>query len=87
LGVTKRRPLLVILPVQLIQDSENHKNGDYSQEKQEIIDNYKKNNYLIGIGVGFAGREGKVMMKFRINKIKQQEYLNKFIESEDEADD
>lgn len=84
LGVPNRKPLLVILPVQLIQDDINDKNSDYSEDKKKIIDDYETNNTLIGIGIGFAGREGKVMMKFRINKVKQQEYLNKFIEMEDE---
>ena len=87
LGVPNRKPLLVILPVQLIQDDIIAKNSDYSEEKKKIIDDYEINNTLIGIGIGFAGREGKVMMRFRINKVKQQEYLNKFIEMEDELSD
>ena len=87
LGVPNRKPLLVILPVQLIQDDKNDENSDYSDTKKSIIDDYNRSNFLIGIGIGFAGREGKVMMRFRINKVKQQEYLNKFIETEDELTD
>lgn len=84
LGVPNRKPLLVILPIQLIQDDKESPNSDYSEEKKKIIDDYNLHNILIGIGIGFAGREGKVMMNFRINKIKQKEYLKRFNETEDE---
>ena len=82
LAVKDRNPLLVILPIVLKQDE-----NDYTSEKEEIINNYKNNGFLIGFGIGFAGREGKVMMRFRINKIKKMEYLNKFQETEDEVED
>ncbi len=87
LGVSKRRPLLVILPIQLIQGDSKTKDSDYSLDKKNIIDDYKRNDLLIGFGIGFAGREGKIMMKFRINKVKQSEYLNRFVETEDEVED
>ncbi len=81
LAVKDRNPLLVILPVALKQDE-----SDFTDEKQKIIDSYKNNGFLIGFGIGFAGREGKVMMRFRINRIKRMEYLNKFEETEDEVE-
>ena len=84
LAVKGRNPLLVILPIVLTQDPEDKEDSDYSSSKQQIIDDFDK-EHLIGIGIGFAGREGKVMMKFRINKVKRQEYLNKFEETEDEV--
>lgn len=87
LGVPNRNPLLVILPVQLKQDSPNDEDSDYSDSKRDIINDYLSHEHLIGIGIGFAGREGKVMMKFRINKTKHDEYINKFIETEDEVED
>ena len=82
LAVKDRNPLLVILPVVLKQDE-----SDYTEEKQRIIENYKGKGFLVGFGIGFAGREGKVMMRFRINKVKRMEYLNKFEETEDEVED
>ena len=81
LAVKNRNPIIVILPIVLRQDNE-----DYTKEKQKIIDDYKNNGFLVGFGVGFAGRESKVMMRFRINKIKRREYLNKFAETEDEIE-
>lgn len=87
LGVPNRKPLLVIFPVQLIQDDKNDNNSDFSEEKKIIIDDYNNHDTLIGIGIGFAGREGKVMMNFRINKVKQKEYINKFVDTEDELTD
>ncbi len=87
LSVKDRNPLLIILPIKLIQDESSKVGGDFSEAKQKVIDSFSGNNYLIGIGIGFAGREGKVMMKFRINKVKQNEYLKKFIQEEDEVTD
>ena len=84
LAVKDRNPLLVILPIVLTQDPENKEDSDYSLSKKLIIDDFGS-EHLIGVGIGFAGREGKVMMKFRINKVKRQEYLNKFEETEDEV--
>ena len=82
LAVQERNPLLVILPIILKQDE-----SDFTEEKAEIIKDYENNGFLVGFGIGFAGREGKVMMKFRINRVKRMEYLNKFEEAEDEVDD
>ena len=85
LDVPNRKPLLVILPIMLQQDNPNETNSDYEDCKQEIINRLKDHEYLVGIGIGFAGRQGKVMMRFRINKVKHDEYLRKFAETEDEV--
>lgn len=85
LEVPGRKPLLVILPVMLQQDDQNENNSDYEECKQAIIDKIKSQEYLLGLGIGFAGRQGKVMMKFRINKVKHDEYLRRFTETEDEV--
>lgn len=86
LRVENRNPLLVILPIMLVQDEKGIKDSDYSDEKSRIIDIFTP-KYLMGFGIGFAGREEKVLMKFRINKVKENEYRNRYIEEEDESYD
>ena len=81
LSVSNRKPVLVILPIKLTQ-----KKDDYTPEKERVIKLFG-DEYLIGFGIGFAGREGKVMMRFRLNKVKQQEYLRRYCEEEEFIDD
>ena len=83
LSVKNRNPLLIILPVALTLDKDKKKD---ESEKQTIIDSLN-GEYLIGIGIGFAGKDEKIMMTFRINTVKQQEYLNKYTEEEGDDDD
>ena len=85
LEVPGRKPLLVILPVMLQQDDPKENNSDYEDYKQDIINKIKSEEYLLGLGIGFAGRQGKVMMRFRINKVKHDEYIKRFTETEDEV--
>lgn len=80
LSVSKRKPLFIILPIQLVQDKPDVKESDYSDKKKELINRFVGKDWLIGFGIGFAGREGKVMLKFRINKVKQEEYLRRIQE-------
>ena len=86
LRVKNRNPLLVILPILLVQDEKDQDESDYSDTKARIIKEFTP-DYLIGFGIGFAGREEKVMMKFRINKVKENEYRNRYKEEEDETDE
>ena len=79
LSVSGRSPLFVILPIKLSQDE-----TDYSKSKDDLIKKFY-GEWLIGFGIGFAGREGKVMHRFRINKVKQDEYLRRI--QEDVLDD
>ena len=51
-----------------------------ADKKEELINKFTGDEWLIGFGIGFAGREGKVMHKFRINKVKQEEYLRRIQE-------
>jgi len=84
LGVRDRKPLLVILPIKLIQDEPPASDtSDYSDAKKDLIDQLGT-NYLIGFGIGFAGREGKVILRYRLNKVKQQEYIKKYESQESE---
>lgn len=83
LSVRNRKPLLIILPVALTLDKDNKKD---ESEKQKVIDSLNR-DYLIGIGIGFAGKDEKVMMTYRINTVKQQEYLKKYTEEEGDDDD
>lgn len=80
LSVKGRKPLFVILPIKLDQDEPDAKESDYSDKKKELINKFTGDEWLIGFGIGFAGREGKVMHKFRINKVKQEEYLRRIQE-------
>ena len=80
LSVTNRKPLFVILPLKLVQNAPEDKESDYSDNKKELIDKFSCENWLIGFGIGFAGREKKVMLRFRINKVKQNEYLKRIQE-------
>ena len=69
------------MPIKLTQ-----KKDDYTPEKERVIKLFG-DEYLIGFGIGFAGRDGKVMMRFRLNKVKQQEYLRRYCEEEEFIDD
>ena len=72
--------MFVILPIKLDQDEPGIKESDYTSEKKDLINKFIGDEWLIGFGIGFAGREGKVMHKFRINKVKQEEYLRRIQE-------
>lgn len=85
LSVKDRKPLFVILPIKLDQDDPEAEETDYSLKKEELINKFTGEEWLVGFGIGFAGREGKVMLKFRINKVKQEEYLRRI--QEDVLDD
>ena len=80
LSVKGRKPLFVILPIRLDQDEPDAEESDYSDKKKELINVFTGDEWLIGFGIGFAGREGKVMHKFRINKVKQAEYSRRIQE-------
>ena len=80
LSVKGRKPLFVILPIKLDQDEPDAEESDYSEKKEELINKFTGDEWLIGFGIGFAGREGKVMHRFRINKVKQEEYLRRIQE-------
>ena len=80
LSVKDRKPLFVILPIKLDQDDPFAEETDYTDDKKKLIEKFTNGEWLIGFGIGFAGREGKVMLKFRINKVKQDEYLRRIQE-------
>lgn len=85
LSVKDRKPLFVILPIKLDQDDPYDPETDYTHAKKELIEKYSNGEWIIGFGIGFAGREGKVMLRFRINRVKQEEYLRRM--QEDILDD
>lgn len=80
LGVSNRKPLLVILPIYL-----NCKDVDCeSKDKKEIRDSFYE-SCLLGFGIGFAGKnDEKKMMNFRMNKVKADEYLKGYSDDEEE---
>ena len=69
---------MVILPTKLKPDNDTSK---------KLLNPYFKENLILGFGLGFAGRKGGVMMKFKINKVKLDEYRKHLVEEEDEVDD
>ncbi len=82
LSVADRKPLFVILPILLFQDEPDIEGSDYSDEKVKIIEKFSSGEWLMGFGIGFAERDGKVMMSYRINKIMKDEYLRKIREED-----
>jgi len=79
LGVSGRKPLFIIYPVELFERGEV--NGE---EKQRILQEYS-NEIIYGFGIGFPGKDDEVKIKMRANQRKIEE-LTKHIE-EDEDDD
>lgn len=67
-------PLLVIYPVSLS-----------TCEEEFEVSKYK--NVILGFAVGFPGKNGGVLIKYRANKIKIDELYNRFVEIDDEEDD
>lgn len=84
LSVKDRKPLLVILPIKLSCDKND--TDEDKKIKEEVIQKYN-GKYLIGIGIGFAGKEEKVMMKYKINLIKYKELMNKYDTSDEEEEE
>lgn len=67
-------PLLVIYPVCL---------STYEHEFEAS----KYKNVILGFAIGFPGKNEGVMIKYRANKIKVDELINRFVEIDEEEDD
>ncbi len=74
-----RKPLLAIYPIDL-----KISNEDLLQK--EIKEKYGENP-LLGFAIGFPNKEGKVKIKYRINKVKQAELEQELDIDEDEEDE
>ena len=70
----RENPLLVIYPVYLSTCVEEFE-----------VSKYK--NVILGFAVGFPGKNGGVLIKYRANKIKIDELYNRFVEIDDEEDE
>lgn len=83
LSVSDRNPLLVILPIILNSDQSDSK--EVKEKKENLMKSF--GNPLIGFAIGFSGKNGKIILNYRINKVKQAELtrMNEF--EEDEVDD
>lgn len=87
LGVSNRKPLLVILPIYLNCEEDKEKNEEKLKNKKKIRDSFK-DACLLGFGIGFAGKnDEKKLMNFRMNKVKADEYLKGFSNEEEEIND
>ena len=84
LSVKGRKPLLVILPIKLTCDKND--SDEDKIIKEEVIQKFN-GKYLIGIGIGFAGKDEKVMMTYKINLVKYKELMNKYNDEEEEEND
>ena len=81
LGISNRRPLLVLYPI----DLNIYKDNEIIEEKEDAKRNFK-GDVLLGFAIGFPNIGGaKVMVKYRANKIKVSQLANG-IEEEDEEE-
>lgn len=79
LNVKNRRPLLVILPINLVHDVEE--DAVTCEYKEKVIKSLA-GKPLIGFGIGFSGKEGGAITKYRINEVKINQLKNAFIEED-----
>lgn len=87
LGVSSRKPLLVILPIYLNCEESKEKNEEKLKHKKKIRDSFK-DTCLLGFGIGFAGKnDEKKLMNFRMNKVKADEYQKGYSDEEEEIND
>lgn len=86
LGVSGRKPLLVILPIYLNTDENKEKNKEKVENKKAIRDSFS-DSCLLGFGIGFAGKDDdKRMVNFRMNKVKTEEYIKGYSDDEEVLD-
>lgn len=76
LNVRGRNPLLVIYPVVL----RGEKNND-------TFEKAKYKNVVFGFAIGFPSTEKGVRIKYRANKIKLEQLLNRFYDMDDEEEE
>lgn len=87
LGVSNRKPLLVILPIYLNCKEGKEKNEEKLKHKKKVRDSFK-DTCLLGFGIGFAGKnDEKKLMNFRMNKVKADEYQKGYSDEEEEIND
>ncbi len=87
LGVSNRKPLLVILPVYLNCDETKENNAEKLKHKIKIRDSFS-DACLLGFGIGFAGKnDEKKLLNFRMNKVKADEYQKGYSEEDEEIVD
>ena len=73
LNVQGRKPLLVIYPVVL-----------HGKNNKDTFDKAKFKNVVYGFAVGFPATEKGIRIKYRANKIKLEQLLNKYYDEYDE---
>ena len=87
----KRRsdPILIIYPIELTTKLNDSEKEIMSEEekltKQKIRDSLTKP--LMAYAIGFPAKQGRVMIKYRANKIKLQELEHSEINDEEEGED
>ncbi len=87
LGVTNRKPLLVILPIYLNCEEDKEQNLEKLKLKKQIRNSFS-DECLLGFAIGFAGKtDEKKLMNFRMNKVKAEEYLKGYADDEEEIID
>lgn len=82
LDVPGRNPVFVILPISL-DISEKSQNKEYLEEISKAF----SPKLLLGFALGFAGRESGVVVSYRMNKVKAQEYIKIDDVEEEEMED
>ncbi len=78
LNVPGRKPLFVIMPIYL---------NDNGEERKKAIRNKFGSDFLFAFGIGFAGKRQGVMVSYRMNKVKQEQYKNMDDANLEEIDD
>ena len=73
LNVPGRNPLLVIYPVVL-----------HGEQEKDDFDKAKVNNVIYGFAIGFPSTEKGVRIKYRANKIKIEQLMNRYYEEDEE---
>ena len=73
LNVPGRNPLLVIYPVVL-----------HGEQGKDDFDKAKVNNVIYGFAIGFPSTEKGVRIKYRANKIKIEQLMNRYYEEDEE---
>ncbi|HRF69999.1 MAG TPA: Z1 domain-containing protein [Candidatus Pelethenecus sp.] len=77
LDIPGRKPVLAIYPIEVIAKDEKN---EYAVKIEE---NYK-HELIYGFALGFPGKNSKVEVKYRMNKIKLQERINANEETEED---
>lgn len=82
LDVPGRNPVFVILPIVLLVSEM----ADKKEEYERIRDAFSP-HLLVGFALGFSGKEGGVVLSYKMNKVKAKEYQHMDDDDEEEMED